>query len=98
MKKEKESKFKVGDKVRVIEEGDDYGVISTVTYIYESGNDEAIPYPICLNSNDVFQHECFNEEHLEYYKIKDTKLARKMYPNFTVLEEGWICPNGENND
>lgn len=88
-------KFKVGDKVLITENCDDHGEVVTVTEIGISG---AYDIKVEHNVGYYLQYEIFHSDNLKLYVIKNTALARKMYPNHKIIDEDWIYRNGGKDD
>lgn len=87
-------KFKVGDKVRVIDDSWRYhdlppGRIVEITEITDR------------NGSHCYVNECapksfkyFTESDIQHVRVADTKITRKLYKNkIHKIEEGWIYLN-----
>jgi len=83
-------RFKVGDRVRLIgkifsHEITGKGAIGTISYI-ENNRNISIDNIDLLD--DVEQICCYFDIELAYKDIKNTKIARKVYPKAELLENG----------
>ena len=81
--------FKVGDRVKIIEKGKDFGKVTTILKIHKG----KAPYPIELDVNQgCYEYNYYHEILITHANIKNTKLARKMYPDHEIIDKDWICP------
>lgn len=77
-------KFNKGDLVRCID-GDNTNILTKgKIYTVDVGGTAFVS--LVEDTSSVYGRGRF--EKLE--KVKDTELARKMFPNFIVREEGWL--------
>ena len=98
------AKFKVGDRVEVVscDNADSYiGEVGTIQWrdsslilIYFDNNS------LNCNKNRLngtfpkdFPDYFVAEENIQYARIRDSKLARKLYPNYKVVDEKWLDIN-----
>ena len=85
-------KFKVGDRVKIISNPGclNIGDIGIITKIHP--REEFYPYTV--TRKDDF-HDAFLDKELDYIKIKDTKIGRKLNQGkIDRIESGWIYLNG----
>ena len=86
--------FKVGDKV-VAKSDEVYrvtitGVVCTVT---EVGSHSMTV--LCSSNNRKYYVDM---DYFKYCNVRNTKLARKMYPEHKILDKDWIQKFGGKND
>ena len=87
-------KLKVGDRVTikdswVKEMSMEQGEFTIVEFYPENWDDRH------GNWVNIGDYNC-PEKYLKHNEVRDTKLARKMYPNFEVYKEGWITKGVDN--
>ena len=80
-------KFKKGDRVVIIEEGNEYGKLSTI----KSVRSDSTEYSIILDQeNDKLNYGLYKPEHIKHHRVTYTKLAEKMYPKGKRDGKYWI--------
>jgi hypothetical protein len=87
------SKFKVGDRVKIITKGHSQeGKVYKVREVFEERTFRAKHYALTDSSNvkhgDLF--EIYFDKDLEYDRVKYTKLAEKIYPNGKREGDWWL--------
>ena len=75
-----ENKFEIGDRVRIKLRGysrhkEDDGITRTILSIITDSDLDNVMYSI-----DDSHYDEFYEDELEHSRVRNTKLARKMYP------------------
>lgn len=89
-------KFKVGDKVKVVS---GHHIIGEICIVRDDKvsmvNCDELWYALDNSSVEDLVYNVYSGDHLQLYKVRNTKLARKMYPNHKVIDEDWICPNSK---
>lgn len=90
-------KFKVGDTVTLIKDSDFYGLCSGDQII--SGYPAKIVKVLDSRPNRRFKYlvefrgfkQSYGDEDLEVFKIKATRLSKKLYPKYKEID-GWLYP------
>lgn len=95
----KKSKFKVGDYVEI--HGDQVSgydgargwitQVHTEEGIYKDYNNVVFDGEVIDNRGHSVYADVFLDEELRLYRIKSTKLSRKIYPKW-VEKDGWLYP------
>lgn len=88
-------KFKAGDRVRVVSNVEFEGATGTciIDPLFDDGKEHISilfdnpEYNTYYNEELGFElsNECYAEEELEYIKIANTAIARKLYPNHNIV-------------
>lgn len=78
--------FKIGDKVTIIEEGDDFGKKTTVIgFMHEH------IFPVTLDKrSDSLDNRQYKYEHIIPSRVRYTELAKKMYPKGKKEGDWWL--------
>ena len=82
-------RFKAGDRVRILDAGDFDHLVGKVRTIVSISDLATFPYILDVPKNSVGGDLLFNDEELELARIKNTKIARKMYPHYEENGE-WL--------
>jgi hypothetical protein len=83
-------KFKIGDKIKVTDKHQFYGETGTIVSFYQKMYDVKMDNENLNNIRGVNSDCYFDDDNIQLFQIRNTKLARKIYPNHKVIDEEWL--------